>query len=144
MDYASTVAEALAAIVSRDFRSGLYLKLTEGLHDGLDELTYPTFSALARAGEPVSAATIGPQVGLDRSVVSRRAQTLARAGLVREESDPTDRRRVLLSLTAEGLAVLDQCRRRLREAIESRLSDWPQSDREEFARHLREFAASPL
>jgi DNA-binding MarR family transcriptional regulator len=73
------VAEALGLLLSRSARARMYGRLTAGLDDALDEATYPVISGLARSG-PSSAARLAEEIGLDRSVVSRHAARLTRAG----------------------------------------------------------------
>ena len=133
------VAEALGVVLRRDFRSGLYEYLTAGLHDAVDPSTYPLLSGLDRQG-PASAAALGPQIGLDRSVVSRRAARLSAAGLLKSSADPADARASLLSLTPTGQKIVLSMRARLITAIEHHLIDWPAEDRLVFGRLITRFA----
>ncbi|MFE2586417.1 MarR family winged helix-turn-helix transcriptional regulator [Streptomyces sp. NPDC059378] len=132
------IAEALVVLLRRTTRTRLHKRLTEGLGEALDELTYPVLSALARTG-PRSAADLAPDAGVDRSGVTRRASRLEVAGLVRREPDPSDRRAHLLVLTDEGLAVVAELRERLADQIMAGLAAWPPGEAEEFARPLRRF-----
>jgi DNA-binding MarR family transcriptional regulator len=109
----------------------------------LNETTYPVLSALARGGR-APAAALAHELGLDRSVVSRRAAQLTEAGLIAPEEDPDDARRVLLVLTDAGLAAVDTMRARLTDAIAAHLADWSASEQLRFARSLRRFASTPL
>ncbi|WP_049974404.1 MarR family winged helix-turn-helix transcriptional regulator [Azospirillum sp. B4] len=54
--------------------------------------------------------------GLSRPHISATVTELLRKGLIRQEDDPSDRRRKLLSATAEGLAVLRRLQP-LRQAV---------------------------
>ncbi|MFI9269157.1 MarR family winged helix-turn-helix transcriptional regulator [Kitasatospora sp. NPDC052896] len=132
------IADALGFLLKRSTRARLYQGLTEGLGDGVDELTYPVLSGLARSG-PCSAAELASEVGLDRSGVTRRASRLEEAGLVRREPDPADRRASLLILTDEGERVVDVTRRRLAAHIDASLSAWPPAEARSFARQLHRF-----
>ncbi|WP_329142148.1 MarR family transcriptional regulator [Streptomyces sp. NBC_01456] len=132
------VAEALGDLLKRTLRANLYQALTENIGEGVDEVTYPVLSGLARTG-PCSAADLATAVGLDRSGVSRRASRLEAAGLVRRAPDPADRRAVLLTLTDQGTETVALMRTRLAARIEESLSSWPEGEARSFARNLRKF-----
>jgi DNA-binding MarR family transcriptional regulator len=132
------IADALALLLRRSTRARLYGRLTEGLGEAVDELTYPVLSGLARTG-PRSAADLGREIGLDRTTVTRRADRLEHAALLRREPDPTDARATLLTLTDEGRGVITTTRHRLAAGIEDSLTTWPQGDARTFARLLRRF-----
>jgi DNA-binding MarR family transcriptional regulator len=134
------VAEALGLILQRDFRAGLYRDLTTGLHTTVDAATYPVLSGLDRYG-PSTAATLGQRIGLDRSIVSRRASRLVTAGLLDAGSDPNDARGTVLALTTAGEETVAVMRRRLAAAIDRRMSAWDERDRTVFAALLQRFAA---
>lgn len=134
------IADALGVLLRRTTRAQLHRKLTEGMGEGIDEVTYPVLSALARTG-PRSAAELAPDVGIDRSGVTRRASRLEAAGLVRREPDPHDGRAHLLVLTERGLLAVTELRTRLAAHITAGLSSWPPGEAEAFARQLRRFTA---
>jgi DNA-binding MarR family transcriptional regulator len=135
------IADALGMLLQRRFRSGLYANLTEGVHDAVGSATYPVISGIARLG-PVSAAALGQQIGLDRSIVSRRCAHLTDAGLLEATPDPDDARATLLSLTPAGKRVVTTLRRRLATAIDKNLADWPANERRHFAASLTKFVAT--
>lgn len=137
-DVGQEIADALGLLLRRTTREHLYRGLTEGLGEGVDELTYTVLSGLARTG-PCSAAELAPEVGLDRSGVTRRASRLEDAGLVRREPDPADRRAALLILTEQGEAVVAESRRRLAGRIEAALGSWPAAEARTFAHQLHRF-----
>lgn len=132
------IADALGILLRRTTRAQLHKQLTEGMGEAVDELTYPVLSALARTG-PRSAADLAPDVGLDRSGVTRRATRLEAAGLIRREADPDDRRAHLLVLTEQGQVTVAELRARLAAHIMASLSSWPPGEAERFAHHLRRF-----
>ncbi|PYC87426.1 MarR family transcriptional regulator [Streptomyces tateyamensis] len=132
------IADALGLLLRRSTRARLYGRLTDGLP--VDEFGYPVLSALARAGA-CSAAELAGEVGLDRTVVTRRATHLETAGLLRREPDPADRRATLLLLTDEGTAVVAELRRRLATLIADSLHDWPPTEAQAFAAGLTRFVA---
>ncbi|MFI9722879.1 MarR family winged helix-turn-helix transcriptional regulator [Streptomyces sp. NPDC052396] len=137
-DAGHEIAEVLGLLVRRTTRARLYGQLTEGLDEALDELTYPVLSGLARTG-PCSAADLAREVGLDRSNVTRRADHLERAGLLRREPNPADRRATLLALTDEGQRVVGVTRDRLAAQIQHSLASWAPAEVQSFARQLRRF-----
>lgn len=132
------VAQALAVLLRRPARAALYRRLTEGLGEAVDEVTYPVLSGLARTGAR-SAADLAAEIGLDRSGVSRRATRLEEAGLLRREADPRDQRATLLTLTGAGERTVAVMRGRLAGGIEEALASWPPGEAEAFARSLRRF-----
>ncbi|WP_344626474.1 MarR family winged helix-turn-helix transcriptional regulator [Kitasatospora arboriphila] len=132
------IAESLGVLLRRTTRTQLHRRLTEGMGEALDETTYPVLSALARTG-PRSAADLAPEVGIDRSGVTRRASRLEEAGLVRREPDPGDRRAQLLVLTEQGRQAVAELRTRLADRIADALAGWPPGEAEAFARHLHRF-----
>ncbi|MFJ3231853.1 MarR family winged helix-turn-helix transcriptional regulator [Streptomyces sp. NPDC086787] len=132
------IADALSVLLRRTTRARLHSRLTDGMGEALDELTYPVISALARTG-PRSAADLAHEVGLDRSGVTRRASRLEAAGLVRRETDPADRRAQLLVLTEDGRSTVAELRVRLVDHIMESMSSWPPDEAETFARQLRRF-----
>ncbi|MFI1100564.1 MarR family winged helix-turn-helix transcriptional regulator [Streptomyces melanogenes] len=134
------IADALGILLRRTTRAQLHKQLTTGMGEGVDEVTYPVLSALARTG-PRSAADLAPEVGIDRSGVTRRASRLEAAGLVRRETDPHDRRAHLLILTERGQLAVTELRTRLAAHITASLSSWPPGEAEAFAHQLRRFTA---
>src|ERR1700746_2116391 len=76
---------------------------------GLESWEFDVLSALRRAGPPFQ---LTPGVLLRATLVpsgtmTNRTDRLAASGYVRREPDPRDRRGVLVTLTDEGLAVVD-------------------------------------
>ncbi|MFE9556770.1 MarR family winged helix-turn-helix transcriptional regulator [Streptomyces sp. NPDC006692] len=134
------IAEALGILLRRTTRAQLHRRITEGMGEGVDEVTYPVLSALARTG-PRSAADLAPDVGIDRSGVTRRASRLEAAGLISREPDPHDRRAQLLVLTERGRLAVAELRARLAAHITTSLSAWPPGEAEAFAHQLRRFLA---
>lgn len=144
MSSSATIANALGVILTRGFRSGLYGSVTLGVAPGLTEANYPILSSLARSRQPRSAAALAPDLGLDRSVVSRRATELIQAGLVAQQPGPGDRRQALLTLTPRGHTAIAEARSRLETVIAEHTSTWPEADRAALASLLSRFIATPL
>jgi DNA-binding MarR family transcriptional regulator len=132
------VADALGVLIQRSFRERLYGQLTQDLGPGVDALTYPVLSGLARMGSR-SAADLAGVIGLDRSGVSRRASRLEEAGLVARVPDPADSRAVLLVLTEPGKAAVSAMREQLVLLIDTSLGSWTANEAASFAESLRRF-----
>lgn len=135
------VTAALGLLVRRETRERIYAELTRDVADGVTELTYPVISGLERRG-PCNAAELAAVVGLDRSVVSRRASVLEGAGLLTRTSDPRDSRWTLLSLTEKGREVVAMMRGRLRDILSDWLDQWPENEVNAFVRILSDFTVS--
>ena len=133
------IAEALGVILKRSFRAGFYDPVTDELGGVVDSATFPVLSAVDRIG-PSSAAALGVEIGLDRSVVSRRASRLVGAGLLTGVEDPTDARATLLTLTAAGHKIVAKTRNRLAAKMDARVADWDANDRNTFSELLARFA----
>lgn len=129
------VADALGVLLQRDVRQRVYARLTDGLGEGVNETTYPVLSGLERRG-PSTAKELAAVVGLDRSVVSRHASTLERAGHLTRASDPRDPRWTRLSLTPAGQDVVTVMRARLTDLLDGFLQKWEPAAREQFAAML--------
>ncbi len=72
-------------------------------------LTPMQFSILHRLAEdgPMSQNMLGRSVAMDGATTKGVVDRLGARGLLRTERDPTDRRRHLVSLTPEGVALVD-------------------------------------
>jgi DNA-binding MarR family transcriptional regulator len=134
----AAIADTLGRLLQRGTRARLYAGLTADLDAALDESTYPVISGLARLG-PQSAARLGAAIGIDRSVVSRHATRLERAGLVERLPDPADQRATLLHLTPRGRQAVQQMRQRLASAFDDYLATWPPGEARVFAASLARF-----
>ncbi|MFG1792102.1 MarR family winged helix-turn-helix transcriptional regulator [Nocardia sp. NPDC049149] len=132
------VAEAIAELLRRRTREGIYAELAGGLDPAVDTATYPVLSALARRG-PSSAAALAVEIGLDRSVTSRHATRLERAGLLRRDPDPADARATLLNLTEGGEQAIAIMRERLAQRLDRHLAAWPEDEARAFAAALARF-----
>lgn len=133
------LAEALGVVLQRSFRAGFYGPVSDELGGVVNSVTYPVLSAVDRIG-PSSAAALGVEIGLDRSVVSRRACRLVGAGLLTRSEDPADARAVLLTLTAAGHKIVVLTRSRLADMMDARVAGWEANDQNTFAELLTRFA----
>jgi DNA-binding MarR family transcriptional regulator len=80
---------------------------------------YHVLTAAARPA-PLSQAAIAHEIGLDRTVMTYLVDELERAGLLRRQPDPHDRRARLLALTPDGARCVADVERRL-AVVEERL-----------------------
>jgi DNA-binding MarR family transcriptional regulator len=67
-----------------------------------------TVLALLAAEEPLDQQTVGERGGLDKSTCGYLIDRLDRAGLIRADFDPANRRRKLIHLTPEGRTCLEE------------------------------------
>jgi DNA-binding MarR family transcriptional regulator len=77
---------------------------------GLEAGWFDVLATLRRSGTPcrLSAGTLARGLVMTTGGMTKRLDRLEREGLVRRESDPEDRRGVLVSLTRKGLKVVDR------------------------------------
>ena len=69
-------------------------------------------------------------------------QALEEIGLAARKTDPSDRRAAILDLTSNGRTILERTRAHRRTRLQVALADWPEDDRAEFGRLLKEFNTS--
>ncbi len=139
-DDGARIGDAMVLLIMRSTRQQLHEEITRGVHPAVDVVSYPILSAIDRVG-PINSSRLGPTVGLDRSFVSRLADRLIGAGLLRRQADPSDRRVTLLALSDEGEQVVGVLRQRLTAAIEQMLEDWPAAERHSLAELMTRFVA---
>lgn len=75
------------------------------------DLTYPqylTMLVLWEAAEPVPVGAIGLRLNLDSSTLTPLLKRLESLALLRRERDPSDERRVLITLTKAGRALRER------------------------------------
>jgi len=80
------------------------------------------------------------RLGVERSTATRMCDRLVGAGLIDRTTDPTDRRAVLIALTAQGRAVVATVTRARRDNVASLLRTLPPARREQLVDLLDEFA----
>jgi DNA-binding MarR family transcriptional regulator len=75
----------------------------------ISDLTPPQFAALAKLGEagPTSQNQLGVMVAMDAATIKGVIDRLNARGLVGLSPDREDRRRIIVSLTEEGRAIVD-------------------------------------
>ncbi|RJX32467.1 MAG: MarR family transcriptional regulator [Desulfarculus sp.] len=106
------------------------------------DLTIPQFRALIfinrLPGGTLS--ELAENVGLTTPSMSKMIEGLVGKGLVRRESCAQDRRRVNLTLTASGRALLEQARGGSQQALAQRLSSLPVQERQSLVQAMRSLA----
>jgi DNA-binding MarR family transcriptional regulator len=100
---------------------------------GLPLTFFDVLAQLSQAGGRLRMSELAEAVLLSRSGVTRVVDRMERAGLVRREACPTDRRSMYAALTPEGKRVLKQARPAHLRGVA-----------EHFARHLSDDEAKTL
>ena len=114
---------------------------------GEAHLPYPMFSALTvliREGA-MTPGRLAEREGVQPPTITRTVNALVGLGLVSKTPDPTDGRQVLVAITPEGQAEVQETRRRREAWLTARLSTMTPDDRAVLARAARlleEIAAS--
>ncbi|WP_233152095.1 MarR family winged helix-turn-helix transcriptional regulator [Marinibacterium profundimaris] len=106
------------------------------------DLTPTQFSILFRLAEqgPMSQNSLGRSVAMDGATTKGVVDRLVGRGLLVTERDPSDRRRHIVSLTPDGLTILDQSIDRVREVSQATLAPLKPADRRTLLRLLRRLA----
>ncbi len=107
----------------------------------LERSAYGIMCKLVDEG-PQRLGALATSFGLDPSTITRQVQALEELKLAERTTDPSDRRASILDLTPSGREVLEQTRDYRRDRLRTALSDWPDVDRDDFGRLLKEFNAS--
>ena len=99
---------------------------------GIAELTPTQFAALAKTAEigPVSQNELGRATAMDAATVKGVIDRLAARGLIATGTSPADRRRVMVSLTAAGRAMLARLLPAARAITEKTLAPLTAPERE--------------
>lgn len=92
------------------------------------------------ASAPLTVGEIADAVGVDQPRASRLVQQAVEAGLVRREADPDDARRTRVAATDAGRAIVRGFRGERRDAIDSALGGFTDTERAELARLLTKLA----
>ncbi len=105
------------------------------IHDGVDTTAYPVLFAIAGLG-PVRVSDIAVRLHSDVSTVSRQVSALTGHGLVSKETDPSDGRAQVTSLTDEGRSVLHDIQSSRATWFQDLLHDWDTDDVSGFVTQL--------
>jgi DNA-binding MarR family transcriptional regulator len=110
----------------------------ETLSPGMGRGPIKALFKLRRLG-PLRVKDLAVQLRLDSTTVSRHVDDLERRGLVVREQDETDRRAVLVRLSARADELLDAAEVERRGKLRDGLMDWSPADRATFVRLLSRF-----
>ena len=77
-------------------------------HHRLSRAGREALAVLDGAGQPLSPTAIAERLIVTTASVTSLLDTLERRGLVERQPDPTDRRRLLIVITQDGKAIVDQ------------------------------------
>lgn len=107
---------------------------TDALPDGV-HINRTGHWLLVRVSEsaPVRLSEIADSVELDLSTISRQVRDLVAAGLLAKVPDPADGRAALLSITEQGMAVLESVSEARRRVLAEAIADWTDEDRHALA-----------
>jgi DNA-binding MarR family transcriptional regulator len=107
---------------------------------GIDRSTLVLLKNLAALG-PCRSSVLAAAVHSDPSTVSRQVATLVREGWVERRADQDDGRASLLAATPQGIAVLEEFRRRMAHSLARMVRHWPPDKLEQFVELFDEFVA---
>ena len=124
VDPALDVIERQTAVLMRNFE---LLHRRTDVHDRLDRAHYLLLRTLSDGG-PMTITTLACTLGLDPSTAGRQVSALTAAGLVERTADPADRRRWVVTPTADGLREMRVVRDRRTESHAELLGDWDPED----------------
>ncbi len=110
------------------------------LHPGVEPASYPILFKLV--DEPRRVSLLADCVHSDVSTVSRQVTMLASHGLLDKGTDPQDGRACMVSLTAEGVALVEHLKASRGEWFRQMLQDWEPQDAEAFGDQLERFVTS--
>ena len=133
-------------VLSRVSRLARHLDLARGsafAQHSLEGWEFDVLSALRRAGEPyqLSPGQLVQQTLVTSGTMTNRVDRLERRGLVRRSPDPSDRRGVIVALTAEGRSVVDAAMADLLQRERALLAQLPPGEQDDLADFLRRLLA---
>lgn len=136
----SQTRRALARAAGRRGRRwGRHATVADGVVELLDAL-----EAATPVGAGLAVAEAAAALGVDQPRASRLAAQAVAAGLARRDADQADGRRSILSLTADGRALLDGIRSFRQGVVSEATAAWTPDDRAALAdlltRFVRDFA----
>ena len=143
-DQAIGVIERQTAVMMRHFE--MLCRRTD-VHDDLDRAEYLMLRTLHDCG-PADISGLATSLGLDPSTAGRQVSVLQNAGLVGRSPAPGDRRRSIVTPTAEGVRRMEAVRARRTGNVADLLAGWSDDDLRTlgtmFGRYNRAVAARHL
>ncbi|MGN6332053.1 MAG: MarR family winged helix-turn-helix transcriptional regulator [Motilibacteraceae bacterium] len=118
------VIELQSAVLVRHFE---LLRRRSDVYQELERAEYLLLRTLDDVG-PTDICGLAARLGVDQSTAGRQVTTMTERGLVRREPSAADRRRAVVSLTAEGRRLMGTVRERRRAATAELLHGWSDED----------------
>ena len=112
-------------------------KLTESMHGEAMAL-----HQIAKGGEQIIPSEISSAIGISGARIAATLNSLENKGHIIRRIDPSDRRRILVTLTEKGRAQEEAHRRQLSETIEKMLRQLGEHDAKEYIRITRKIIES--
>ena len=97
---------------------------------------HPLF-ALSRASKPLGVAELTRELQMDSGAMTRLLDRIESKGLCRRSRGVTDRRIVVVELTAEGRELLDRVPAVLADVLDAHLSDFAPHERRDLVGYLK-------
>jgi DNA-binding MarR family transcriptional regulator len=113
---------------------------TPKVHPGVEPASYPILFNLTAGPQRVS--LLAEHVYSDVSTVSRQVTTLFSYGLLDKVTDPHDGRACMVSLSTEGVELVEHLKTSRGEWFRQLLQDWEPADAQVFTDYLERFAMS--
>ncbi|PXA67120.1 MarR family winged helix-turn-helix transcriptional regulator [Cryobacterium arcticum] len=138
LPYASEQLAALLEVLSV-WSSGTFIRgLAVGAGVDLDATSIVAITLLARDGEQ-RASALATRLRVGASAISKLSNRMGALGLVEKRPDPDDSRATLLRLTPAGAAAANALVRAGDDMVNELMLMWPDDDRVQFDRLLRQF-----
>ena len=110
------------------------------LHPGVEPASYPILFSLIE--EPRRVSLLADCIHSDVSTVSRQVTLLVSHGLLEKVADPLDGRASMVSLSAEGIDLVERLKAGRGEWFRQMLHDWEPAEADAFNDQLDRFAKS--
>jgi DNA-binding MarR family transcriptional regulator len=137
----ASIETALYALARRLKQARLHDHFTRVAGVDIDQAGLAVLYALHGEKAGLRVTEVAGRLVIDAPAVTRKAQQLERLHLVSRAPDADDARASRLLLTAEGRRVLKRFLVARHRWLTAMLSDWPESDRDEFARLIGRFTS---
>ena len=134
------LGEALNALVSQS--RALTAQAAVRFHAELQPAAFHIALWLGAFG-PAKPSAVAQAVGMDRSAASRLVRGLVRLRLIKKDTDPSDHRSIVLSLTAGGARRLEAAMQAKGTTFRQRVASWSEEDLLRCTNLLRKLTDAP-
>jgi DNA-binding MarR family transcriptional regulator len=110
-------------------------KINESMHGEAFALHH-----IAKSGDKIIPSEISEAMGISGARIAATLNSLENKGYITRQIDPSDRRRILVTLTDKGREQENEYRRQLTETIEKMLRQLGEEDAKEYIRITRKMA----